>query len=414
MLSGSSLFLSTAETYARRRLRTVLSLIGRPNSFLKCCNVAGIPCSTACCPMRSRTYKSHVIWCEHHWLKNKCCSDSAWWPRRGGGYKFSLGPVHTGRGAPCNTRTQIMEHTTANGSVHTGCKKHQRVCTQSYTQICSRVLCERGLRCTPQTVTLVKLFEEYRVLGGAGGRGSSTTTRSWLHKAVHDTQWRTSRSCHLLHNKILFPSVWHSSHQTKTLVSHLRWVVVVFASLALLGFLLHEIVADNFVHNANHVRLVRACHRIRQGKAQLQLDTQILDCAPKGTGIKNTSLAHAHKHNLQISAAAQYVQEESNPYSEPSPPSHCPNCFQSRREPPPLVRRRDTSFMNQPRAQKCQHCDGLLCRLRRKSQYKNSYLHVVHKLCPKSQPCDTGSNLWDTGFLVGHTSCPIQASLDNI
>ena len=32
------------------------------------------------------------------------------------------GPVHTGRGAPCNTRMQIMEHTTANGSIHIGCK----------------------------------------------------------------------------------------------------------------------------------------------------------------------------------------------------------------------------------------------------------------------------------------------------
>ena len=33
-----------------------------------------------------------------------------------------LGPVHTGRGAPCNTRAKIMEHTAVNGSVHTGCK----------------------------------------------------------------------------------------------------------------------------------------------------------------------------------------------------------------------------------------------------------------------------------------------------
>ncbi len=35
-----------------------------------------------------------------------------------------LGPVHTGRGAPCNTCMQIMEHTAVNGSVHTGCKQH--------------------------------------------------------------------------------------------------------------------------------------------------------------------------------------------------------------------------------------------------------------------------------------------------
>ncbi len=31
-----------------------------------------------------------------------------------------------------------------NGSVHTGCKQHQRVCTQ----ICLRVLCEQGLTLT--------------------------------------------------------------------------------------------------------------------------------------------------------------------------------------------------------------------------------------------------------------------------
>ena len=32
-----------------------------------------------------------------------------------------LGPVHTGRGAPCNMRTQITEHTEVNRSLHTGC-----------------------------------------------------------------------------------------------------------------------------------------------------------------------------------------------------------------------------------------------------------------------------------------------------
>ena len=41
-----------------------------------------------------------------------------------------LGPVHTGRGAPCNMCMQIMEHTAVNGSVHTGCKQHLRVCMQ--------------------------------------------------------------------------------------------------------------------------------------------------------------------------------------------------------------------------------------------------------------------------------------------
>ena len=58
----------------------------------------------------------------------------------------SVGPVHTGRRAACNTCTQIMEHTAINGSVHTGCTQHQRVCTQICMQICLRVLCEWGLR----------------------------------------------------------------------------------------------------------------------------------------------------------------------------------------------------------------------------------------------------------------------------
>ncbi len=52
---------------------------------------------------------------------------------------------HTGRGPPCNRRKQIMEHTAVNGSVHTGCKQHQRVYTQICAQICLRVLCEWGL-----------------------------------------------------------------------------------------------------------------------------------------------------------------------------------------------------------------------------------------------------------------------------
>ncbi len=39
-----------------------------------------------------------------------------------------------------------MEHTIVNGSVHTGCMQHQRVCTQICVQICLSVLCERGLK----------------------------------------------------------------------------------------------------------------------------------------------------------------------------------------------------------------------------------------------------------------------------
>ena len=56
----------------------------------------------------------------------------------------SLGPVHTGRRAPCNTCRQIMEHTTVNRSVHTACKQNQRVCTQICMQMSFRVLCERA------------------------------------------------------------------------------------------------------------------------------------------------------------------------------------------------------------------------------------------------------------------------------
>ena len=60
-----------------------------------------------------------------------------------------LGPIHTGRGAPCNMHLQIMEHTAVNGSVHTGCRQHQRVCTQICVQICLCVLCEWGLSMAP-------------------------------------------------------------------------------------------------------------------------------------------------------------------------------------------------------------------------------------------------------------------------
>ncbi len=56
----------------------------------------------------------------------------------------NLGPVHAGRGAPCNMHRQIMEHTEVNGSVHTGCTQHQRVCRQICMQICLHVLCEWG------------------------------------------------------------------------------------------------------------------------------------------------------------------------------------------------------------------------------------------------------------------------------
>ncbi len=76
------------------------------------------------------------------WLQNRCTErkdPKVTWQKHVATF---LGPVHTRRGAPCNRCTQIMEHTAVNGSVHTSCKQHQRVCTQ----ICLYVLCERGLR----------------------------------------------------------------------------------------------------------------------------------------------------------------------------------------------------------------------------------------------------------------------------
>ena len=42
-----------------------------------------------------------------------------------------------------------MEYIVVNGSVHTACKQHQRVCVQ----MCLRVLCERGLRIIGFSVT---------------------------------------------------------------------------------------------------------------------------------------------------------------------------------------------------------------------------------------------------------------------
>ena len=42
--------------------------------------------------------------------------------------------------------TQAMGHIAPNGSVHTGCTQHQRVCMQIGVQICLGVLCEPGLR----------------------------------------------------------------------------------------------------------------------------------------------------------------------------------------------------------------------------------------------------------------------------
>ncbi len=53
------------------------------------------------------------------------------------------GPVHTGRRAPRNRCTQIMEHIVVNGSVHTAGKWHQRVCTK-FACKCAYASCVNG------------------------------------------------------------------------------------------------------------------------------------------------------------------------------------------------------------------------------------------------------------------------------
>ncbi len=75
------------------------------------------------------------------------------------GAVWALGPVHTGRGAPRNMRTQISEHIMVIGSVHTGCKQYQRVCTQICMQMCKRVLCERGLIICPLSANVTFRFK---------------------------------------------------------------------------------------------------------------------------------------------------------------------------------------------------------------------------------------------------------------
>ena len=58
----------------------------------------------------------------------------------------SFGPrSHRTRSTLQHAHTNYGTHR-GNGSVHTGCTQHQRVCTQICVQICLRILSERGLR----------------------------------------------------------------------------------------------------------------------------------------------------------------------------------------------------------------------------------------------------------------------------
>ena len=63
-----------------------------------------LPCTVCLCARRS--------WNFGHLRNRERCSQ---W-----------GPVHTGRGAPCKRRKQIMGHTVVNESVHTGCSNIKR------------------------------------------------------------------------------------------------------------------------------------------------------------------------------------------------------------------------------------------------------------------------------------------------
>ncbi len=73
-----------------------------------------------------------------------------------------------------------MEHTAVNGSVHTACKQHQKVCTQICRHICSRVLCEWGLR--RKDATGKKL--------SPGLRHSGEFSTDLTHKKSKCTSWQ--------------------------------------------------------------------------------------------------------------------------------------------------------------------------------------------------------------------------------
>ncbi len=75
---------------------------------------------------------------QSNWPQIYVLASSVYWARECFLTEALFGSVHTG--APRN------RHTVINGSIQTACKQHQRKSTQICMQICSCVLCERGLR----------------------------------------------------------------------------------------------------------------------------------------------------------------------------------------------------------------------------------------------------------------------------
>ncbi len=91
-----------------------------------------------------------------------------------------------------------MEHTAVNGSVHTSCKQHQRVCTQICVQICLRVLCEWGIKLltsevikkTANFTKVALLMEAVNVLTGNMQKIPRTKeVHLWLRNNLTQVGW---------------------------------------------------------------------------------------------------------------------------------------------------------------------------------------------------------------------------------
>ena len=90
------------------------------------CIASCVLCKLKPCPHRAHLY----------------CHIAAVWPILWDAAPFTQDAEHLVEGT-----SQAMGHIAANGSVHTGCTQHQRVCVQICMQICLHILCELGLFC---------------------------------------------------------------------------------------------------------------------------------------------------------------------------------------------------------------------------------------------------------------------------
>ncbi len=114
----------------------------------------------------------------------------------------TYGPVHTGRGAPRNMPTLIMKHIVVNGSVHTACKQHKRVCMQ----MCLRVLCERALR----SVSCAETIWQTSWYGSDFGVVESLQRRGWWRwQQERQQQQHTTTIQQEQHTITTTTSVWH-------------------------------------------------------------------------------------------------------------------------------------------------------------------------------------------------------------